>query len=315
MTHARRLHRCARAFLLALLVPGCLSLGGCGSVSPEAACTSGSESYCAWLSRCIPVSLNVVWGDTATCVARLKLSCMDQFLTGSNAKSDDIVACGKAIEAQTCDAPTVDQVSACQPKPGTRANGAACGNDWQCQSTYCKKSGSQACGTCAIRAKVGEICDGGCEFGLTCAQTSLTERRCVVPGGAGASCLTAMVCQSPLVCESGVCTQPTYLTAGMACDPTRSKCDARQGLYCNSTTRVCAQAKYAKAGEMCGTQADGTLTVCTGGSTCPSFGTGKVCVAPAMDGAACNPSMNVGCINPASCSSGVCKLPDTAACN
>lgn len=310
----KRLTDSARAVLLALL--GSLALSGCGSSTPDAACTSGGESYCAWLSRCVPVTLNVVWGDMATCVARVKLSCMEQFLSGSNSKPEDVTGCGRAFEAQSCSGATApDLVKECQPKPGSRASGTACGNDWQCQSTFCKKSGGQACGTCATRIKVGESCESGCELGLVCAQTSLTERRCVVPGAAGASCYSSEACSGSLTCESRVCTEPTYLGAGMACDPARSKCDYRQGLFCNTTTRVCAQAKYAKPGEACGTQPDGTLAVCTGGASCPDgLGTNKVCVAPAMDGGTCNPTMDVGCISPASCSSNVCKLPDTAAC-
>jgi hypothetical protein len=303
-----------RALVIALV---CVASGtGCSSQTPDAACASGAETYCAWLGRCVPSSLNVVWGDAATCAARIKLSCMDQFLSGSNASPDDIGACASAVAAQSCNAPVGPvEGSECLPKPGSRANGAGCGSDWQCQSTYCKKSGGQTCGTCAVRAKIGELCDGSCEFGATCAQVSLAERRCVVPGGVGASCATSMVCQSGLSCEGGVCTQPTYLSAGMACEPARSRCDGRMGLYCNSMTRVCAQVKYASPGEACGTQSDGTLAICSGGASCPTgLAANKVCIAAAKDGEACNLNMNIGCQQPASCINNVCKLPDAAAC-
>lgn len=299
-----------RALVVGLL---CVLGGGGCSESPDAACAGGAEASCAWIERCNPFSLRTLYGDVATCAARIKLSCLEQFVPGSNAGPGDIAACAAAVSALSCDGEP-GEGRECQPKPGTRADGAACGNDWQCQSTFCKKSGGQGCGSCAARVKIGELCGGGgCEFGATCAPTSLTERRCVVPTGEGSICVSGF-CQSGLFCDGGVCRKPMYLGAGAACDPMQSSCDFQQGLYCHATMKVCTQVKYAGGGEACGGQQDGTLTLCGGGAQCPNPPTSPICVAPAKDGEACNLSMNLGCLQPAVCRNNVCTLPDPGAC-
>lgn len=303
---------CTRALVLTLL--GLFGGSGCSGQTPDAACSAGAEASCTWLDRCVPVSLRTLYGDVATCVLRTRLSCLDQFLPGSNAAPQDIGACTAAVSALSCDElPGAGRE--CLPKPGARAVGAACGSDWQCQSTFCKKSGDKTCGSCAARAKIGELCDGaGCEFGSTCVPTSLTERRCVVPTGEGSLCASG-VCASGLVCDGGVCTRPAYLGAGSTCDPMRPACDARKGLFCHATTRLCTVVKYPGAGEACGGQQDGSLALCSAGSLCPGGTAGSpVCIGPAKDGEACDLSMNLGCLQPAVCRSGVCTVPDLGTC-
>jgi hypothetical protein len=39
------------------------------------------------------------------------------------------------------------------------------------------------------------------------------------------------------------------------------------------------------------------------------------CVAAAADGAACNPTNFINCLAPATCTSGLCKLPDPSSCH
>lgn len=302
----------ARALVFTLM---CLLGGsGCSGQTPDSACAGGAEASCAWLERCNPFSLRTLYGDVATCAARTKLSCLEQFVPGSSAGPEDIALCAGAVSALSCDGQP-GEGRECQPKPGARANGAGCGNDWQCQSTFCKKSGGQSCGSCAVRAKIGELCDGtGCESGSTCVPTSLTERRCTVPPGEGSICFSGF-CQSGLVCN-GVCTKPMRLAAGARCDVRgASKCDERQGLYCQFIPGVCMASKYAGPGEACGAQQDQSLLVCTGGAVCPAgVQANPSCIAPAKDGEACDLSKNLGCLQPAICRNSVCTLPDPGAC-
>lgn len=304
-----------RDFVRALVFAFLAVLGGTGcSQTADSACAGGAEASCAWLERCNPVSLRTLFGDRETCAARTRISCLEQFLPGSNAGPEDIVACTGAVSALSCDG-LPGEGRECHPKPGARGSGTACGNDWQCQSTFCKKSGDKPCGSCAARAKIGELCDGsGCEFGATCAPTSLTERRCVVPTGEGSICVSGF-CQSGLFCNGGVCTKPMFLGVGTACDPTRPWCDPHQGLYCHAATRVCTQVKYPGPGEACGDQQDGTIALCSAGSQCPAgMPTNPLCIAPAKDGEACNLSMNLSCLQPAVCRNSVCTVPDPGAC-
>lgn len=317
---------CVRAFVFVLV--GLLGAPGCSGGTPDSACAEQAEADCAWQERCVRTALHHIYGDHATCVERTKLSCLAQFLPDSSAAPRDIEECAGAVQATSCYGGLWNN-RACWPKPGARALGAACVSDWQCQSTFCRKSGDKSCGSCVARVEIGERCsnntgcayrepcdNAGCVFGTACGSTSLMEieTRCIEPGGEGAPCVFGR-CQPGFVCEGGVCRTPMFMGTGEACDPMTSRCDGRQGEYCDATLRVCTAAKVLKSGEACSLLVDGGLASCGGSSRCQT-GVPPMprCVGPAKDGEACDPSKDISCMTPAVCHNGVCTPPGAGSC-
>jgi hypothetical protein len=72
---------------------------------------------------------------------------------------------------------------------------------------------------------------------------------------------------------------------------------------------VCTPVVYAKVGEACGITGM-MYAVCTASADCKM----QKCVAPATDGAPCDATNGPGCLAPAKCVGGLCKLEDPAAC-
>ena len=291
----------------------CLSLAGCGAITAEQACDEYVKALCERLSACAPPSVDLPFGDVATCQARTKLTCPERLvLPGTSLSPQRLADCAKAAQGLSCD-DLIGGVppAACATLPGTVADGAACTADPQCKSTYCKPMAG-GCGTCAPRAKAGETCAGGeCESGLTC-YGQMGMRKCTAPATDGQPC-TAAPCRGGLLCKAGVCAK--QFGAGVACAPLMSECASAQGLYCNLTSKTCEAQKTANAGEACGFVM-GAAVACRAGTSCkltpPMFS--GTCVASAKDGEACNPAMSVGCLAPATCTDGVCKLPQVMMC-
>lgn len=291
----------------------CVVGAGCGSsVSADKACTDLAAAVCTQLQNCAAPLVTTGYGDVATCQARAKLACMPALMApNTSATPDKLDKCATAYAAATCDALyTRDTPAACIPDPGKLADGAACGDDAQCTSTYCKKPSGQVCGVCGARAAAGGACtvNEDCAFKLTCA-----NQVCVAYAAVGASCDPGHPCAPPNVCKAGTCAVPAG--AGQACTPSASggDCDGTKGLFCNPQTRVCAQATYAGPGQACGI-VNGGFVGCSAGGTCKFAGIMGTCTAPAADGAACDANMSVGCSAPSECVNGVCKLPDPATC-
>ena len=295
----------------------CLLLGllaaGCGSsVSADKACTDLAASVCTQLNNCAAPLVTTLYGDVATCQARAKLGCLPSLMAPStSATPDKLDKCATAVNAITCDALyTRNTPTACVPDPGKLANGAACGDDAQCTSTYCKKPANAVCGVCGARATAGGACsiDADCDFKLKCA-----NMLCVAYGAVGASCDGGHPCAAPNVCRGGTCAVPAG--AGQACTPSASggDCDQTKGLYCAPTSRVCAVATFVGAGQPCGF-VNGGFVGCSGGGNCKLAGVTGTCTAPAADGAACDATNGPDCMQPAECVNNVCKLPDPASC-
>jgi hypothetical protein len=285
------------------------------ALTASQACDLTAAAVCDALELCASFMVRVLYGDKATCVARSALGCTgDQAVPGTTRTVDDIVACGQAVGAASCaDLFASRFPDACRVKPGTRVNGTACGSDWQCQSTYCSKTGQ--CGVCAPKADLGGTCtvDGGCLSGMLCASS-----RCVTPGDTGASCNDNQPCRSDLYCPSataGMCA--AKVDAAGSCADTDRACDLTKGVACNPFTKVCDRVSVAKGGEACGIINAG-LTVCVGLNPCRGVTllqfTG-VCASPAADGTACGTAADgTNCVPPAQCAMGICRLP-SALCN
>lgn len=280
-------------------------------VTTDEGCNRVAKALCDALEGCAASALKVLYGDKTTCIARVVLSCTtDQKVPGIARTGDDLVKCAQQVGTASCaDLVAGRSPDVCAVKPGTTIGGAPCGSDWQCASTYCRKTDAQ-CGVCGPRAAAGGDCtvDGGCEKGLVCA-----NKKCAAPAGPGADCnLPNQPCRSDLYCTStsgsGKCA--AKMGNGGACADNSDACDFVKGVICNPINHTCETISIAKGGEACGL---GMRTICVGFvAPCSNILGAGVCANPAADGATCGG--NAVCIPPAECVGGVCRLPSAPEC-
>jgi hypothetical protein len=228
---------------------------------------------------------------------------------------------------------------ACTPNAGARANGSACVNNGQCQSTWCYAPATTACGTCATRPAVGATCAADVDCGgqgMLCS-TANTCAMIVAMGGTcdnSHPCGFALSCVSPTVTQSGTC-QAAGATVGAACDGSKMMaplCEHDFGLFCPSATEMCAQASLVGTSQACGVMpgvktdagvGPSSMATCNGGGACePSTVTKGACTAPASDGAACDNVLGPPCLAPARCvttsdasTAGTCAILEQTMCN
>jgi hypothetical protein len=307
--------------LVALAATGCGGVtaaapdgGGGDAAAPttDEACNRVAKAMCDAVGGCAQTALEVLYGDKATCIARATLSCTtDQAVEGISRTAGDLVMCAQQIGTAACgDLLAGKFPDVCAVKPGTTVSGMPCGSNWQCESTYCRKTDAK-CGVCGPRAAVGADCtvDGGCQKGLVCA-----NKKCVAPGGPGADCNRPnQPCRSDLYCTapSGAGKCAAKVGAGGPCaDNPDDACDFAKGVVCNPISHVCETISVAKGGQACGL---GMKTICVGFiAPCSNILTGGICASPAEDGATCGG--NAVCVPPAECVGGVCRLPSAPEC-
>jgi hypothetical protein len=289
--------------------------GGAGSVSADQACSDLANALCQKLNTCSATFVTYNYGDVATCAMRVNTSCGQNIAAnGTGLTPANRETCAMAIPGASCE-DLVDHnfPSACQAVAGQLANGTACADSSQCQSTYCNLGTDGTCGACgAARTAAGGTChrDDDCETGTPCKSGG-----CVTQVKAGGTCDGTHHCQTTLACKAGVCATPDG--AGAPCSA--GTCDALAGLYCpTGNNPVCKVIGFAKAGEPCGL-VNGTDTGCAGGGRCGlnTSGMGTTCEAAAADGASCDENTGPLCLAPAVCgaSSKVCTLPNPANCH
>ncbi len=291
---------------------------GC-SPSPEEACDKVAPALCSKLSECSPFTFNQAYADVASCVARAKLVCAQSFsATGTSASTSRTVDCATALMALTCEDVYASKTpESCKAMPGQIANGSACTDNAQCQSTWCARANNMTCGACGPRPVAGTNCaNQECADGLRCVNDV-----CVTTGMAGAQCDGSHPCRAGYACKGatpgGMGTCALGLAAGAMCEsllgPNNAGCDTAKGLYCHPTTRVCTAVTYAKTGEACNIVGNG-FAVCASSGTCKTQGGTSVCLAAAADGAPCDEMAGPKCTPPARCVSGACKIEDPATC-
>jgi hypothetical protein len=316
-----------------------LALFGCGGVTPVTAGTGGTSgdaatsdapaevapvtaaeachqvatALCDRIGACSPTALKLFYGDAATCAARAALGCTtDQGTDGITRTPDDLVKCAAALAPAACADLLANQYpAACDLKPGVAVNGTACGSDWQCQSTYCRKADA-ACGVCGPRQAANGDCtvDAGCLKGLVCA-----NKKCVAPGAPGADCNPGnQPCRGDLYCAKATNQCTAKVGAAGSCVDDQA-CDLTKGVAC--INKVCETINIAGAGQVCGLP---TKTLCTGFSgfgpaqdPCSNILVGGICAKPADDGTPCGADHQV-CLAPANCVMGVCRLPSAPNC-
>jgi len=286
--------------------------GGEGSdIVPVQSCTDLANAVCSGLESCTPTLLKLSYGDTSTCSTRAKLGCNAiASAPGSSAYGDVASACANAIRAAGCDG-LLGTLPECEPTPGADADGAPCGADAQCKSTYCKSSNSSGCGVCTERTAAGASCTddaNACALGTYCDKAS----KCSAHAQKGAACTDSTQCDLGLQCVKGVCDRGAAL--GAACNSTDTPCDSLSLLACNSKTSVCDQIALADTNQPCGA-VDGGYAACSSGGACVAandMAQSGTCKAPAADGAACQSDGQ--CLSPARCIGGACKVQDPATC-
>jgi hypothetical protein len=254
------------------------------------ACTALADSYCAKLQSCSPFVTSVAYGDVATCRQRWILNCTPNFgVTGTSATPARTTSCAQSIGALTCTTfLSGDLGAACAVVPGTAAQGAPCGDDAQCASTFCARAPDAVCGTCQPVTMAGQPCVQG-----SCSVSTNT------------------------VCPAGktTCIRPVAGKVGDSCVG-HEQCDVGHQVGCNPTNSKCIALTLASAGGNCGADSilPTSVAVCPAAGTCSASLAGR-CSAAGMDGAACSTTdTGTHCMAPAKCVASKCTLPNPALC-
>ncbi len=275
------------ARVLALLLPGlavaAAACGGQSSAPPTAtsACDAYTRAICAQLAQCNPIDLQSLFGSTDACVASLTPECAWTYsVPGASVTPAWVEACAGAIGQQSCAEAAAKTPAACQPPPGTLANGQACASDQQCAGGECNliapaTATNVACGLCAdaptfAGCRVSSDCPGDqrCTGAFDFPDGGVQEGTCIEPLGLGASC-SGPVCQAGLACnldssQNMVCAP--LATEGQACNsPTTAGCPP--DLVCAKGT--CEKPQYVALGGVC---VSGGAQVCVAGD-CVADGT------------------------------------------
>jgi hypothetical protein len=278
-------------------------------------CAAYAAKFCDRVASCSPPYLVWVYGTTAACAQRFELQCQAEAVApGSGVSAAAAMTCAAALDGASCDDLMADSVPACQVK-GTLPAGAACGSGSQCASGFCRTPETAFCGKCDARGAEGSSCDSdaACQFPLLCSEAG----RCAAPAGEGELCNESRPCKpGPLFCGSdNTCHRPSG--EGKACNRTGSAAyqPCETGLICRPTANgTCRPLRLVDPGLTCGISPTGSSVVlCNGSGSCVD----DTCRLPGKDGEACTASPlgdSGGCLPPALCLGGLCKLPDPASC-
>lgn len=297
-----------------------LWLGGCTTeATPDPigpACASYAAKVCAAQQTCAPFSFSSSWATLTDCTSRKSAACKARATApDTGLTAGDIDACAATIAQLDCSVMSIaDTRPACLPKAGKRAIAAACGDDSQCQSTYCRPVGGGPCGTCAPRAAEGMPCNtsADCQADMACVATA-SVKKCASRALVGDKCDATHVCISPAVCQGGKCQGP--VAAGASCDTGSKNCDAGKGLYCHEKKLVCSAYKVVATGAACG-YFDGDFVRCDAASTCHLESGGQgTCVGVPKAGESCSTGELVPCVAGLVCDAGKCGTPNPASCN
>jgi hypothetical protein len=272
---------------------------------------------------------------------RFTILCDEELaLPGSGLMASALEACAVAVQSAGACRASDQATNACKLSvPGSRAAGAACFGNQQCQSGQCSRTidagVEPGCGTCAAALAVGQTCAAGpsCTAGAAC-DTTKTPPTCVAISigdvgascaspavicktglycsldgpapvcaaakGAGAACNGNVECANPLVCDGMPTTCQNPQPAGAACVGE----DCAAGLTCaTQSTHTCSTFTWAAAGQPC---SDTALCLVGGCSFQGSTGTCRMVI---PDGQPCTwDSTTAICDKFAQCMNGTCVL-------
>jgi hypothetical protein len=252
---------------------------GAPETSPEIqmACTSFVKTFCAKVESCSSFALGVVYGDVATCEARLMLSCIpNSSAPGTSAVPAKTSGCERSIAALACPSfLTGDLGAACAIDPGTVALGGACADDAQCVTKFCARAPDAACGICQPPTKAGDPCNRS-------------------------SCSTGTVCPA----GQSICITPVAGQVDASCSA-QEECDLAHAVGCNTTAKKCGANSIVPT----------SYAVCPAAGTCSAALFGK-CSPAAADGTACSTAdTGTHCVSPARCVAGKCLIVDPNMCH
>lgn len=312
--------------------PASVGSGSAGGPSVQQACADSAYARCSHLRTCSAFALELRYGDITTCETSFRTSCMQNLLapsTGSTPSGTE--ACVQKIPDWDC----VDFTDFVNPPPecsqyfGSRAAGAACAVNSQCQTGFCAIDPGNSCGVCAALPQANTSCQHltGCGQNLSC-QT--VTQICAAFGGVDAPCGTGLPCAPGLGCAGydaatntlGKC-EPAVTTVNATCDPKGAGCDFDSGLVCSGQTPTCVPIVLVGGGQPCGT-VGGQEQRCGAGGTCVgAMGTTPgTCQAAVATGAACDLMKGPPCFPPSRCiatapggTSGTCQVPDPSHCD
>ncbi len=278
----------------------------------DKACTDEASAFCERLEKCNPFGLLTQFGARPQCNDRMKIHCIaGRGATGSTFATDKIAGCAKALPTVSCyDFVTKNLPAGCADS-GILDDGKGCGSNYQCRSGDCRVDK----GMCGLCGPTSVAIDGTCTTDGPCgAQARCVSGKCTRLVKTGGDCDTSIGLScwlGAVACVGNKCTE-NAMKAGDACD--ELSCDYLTGLLCNATTKVCDKIVLAKAGETC---VIGDKP-CEASAFCKTDGTrtGK-CVARAVDGAGCDPSVGAVCVFPYRCdsTSSKCVPPDPSQCD
>jgi len=252
----------------------------------EQACSALAKALCAKSETCTPFATALLFGSRTVCEQRLALDCLPKFgAPGTSATPAKILSCADSLATHPCAAFVKgDFGAACAPQAGGSIAGVACGDDWQCASTFCARAPDAVCGVCAPTTQPGGPCvRGACSAGTVC---PMGKSICVAlePGQLGATCTV------------------------------HEQCDIGNGVGCSPISGRCIRLTLGSSGP-CGADLSGTMyAACPASGTCSAL-VGGTCSMAAADGAACSAaSTGPSCLPPARCVGGRCTLPNPALC-
>lgn len=290
---------------------------------------------CALRSNCslpdgvtgVGSSVVELYGDMATCLTREALSCTNGLAapqTGNGPRA--VQMCVGAFMTYSC-MDLFDNLPpmVCTPV-GSRASGAPCTFDAQCQTGSCNGIRNDACGTCGDPPGLGDDCSvTACARGARCLGAG---KGCAALTSSNEPCDDSHPCDRGLSCvvaegaSAGVC-ETAGTRVGVACGGKMPGCDATRGLSCagEAGVKTCQPVGAAGPGMACGRLGDGSRIACAAG-TCvvPAGADLGSCVALAADGDPCDTAAGPDCMAPARCvtdgdaTTGTCVVPTAAAC-
>jgi hypothetical protein len=273
------------------------------------ACNAYAGAICARMLACQPAELQTDFGDLATCTARKVLACnASAGAPGAMVNAAGLMACVGDLGNAACDAFATRGIASCLIK-GRRGDGDGCASDWQCGSSFCKRTKGINCGSCTPLGRVTTPCTDSieCGPGLECSGAGA----CAMPSAVGGACNAMTPCKFGTFCSGAACAAQGEMV-GAACMG-RESCAGEKGLVCSQNR--CAAIRFSKTGEPCGGQG---VSVCESSADCAITGQGNMgsCSVVASDGQSCTDGRS--CLLPAECISGLCEIPrgtDTGFCN
>jgi hypothetical protein len=326
-----------------VFVASALAGTACSSATADAATTACDRYFHALDNECTRIPSEAVQSNNS---ARAPAACK-RALTASGVATTpaDLDACSAVLEKRvSCDA-ALETPAECEPKPGTRPDGAGCGGDAQCKSTFCKIGQTpvttpegtthqrDACGTCAATVAENATCNGTSDRCVTgyqclsgkCLKVAVSD----VDGPCGnqtARCKDTLLCDNltrkcaALKAAGASCLGSFECEGPLAC--VANKCGVRVAeggacssnecdhtLRCDETTQKCVKYEFVKAGAACT-----PTSICEPlGIACPSSAT---CPTVVADGQACDLGAAAAriCNSYATCRDGKCVLDDPNTC-